>query len=309
MRALWVTALLVTVTLAGCADGSQETPSGDDGTFQDIDTKATATTGVIRGVVFDPTIVPIEGAKVVIKSLQMETSTSAEGAFVFEKAEPGTHFLSVTRSGYEPVQVSVPVEAGVDKPPIVKVQLQANPSLAPTVDGYVFDGFIQCSWVAVAAALAMCSVPELAGVDLGDEFLQRVDVKEYPDFVQGELVWESTQSLGEALAFSVYDGTTTAPRRTEGASPRVLQGDRAFWENGTESDKSGSPMVAPGEQLAWRVFAGAHPSTVPPCTGICLWGVGVTVEQRFNIYTHAFYNWTPDQEWLFVVDGAPVPPT
>src|SRR5687768_18580677 len=71
MRILWVTAVsaLILTALAGCSggDGGKPAPIEDDTDFQDLDLAATATTGIIRGLVVDEAIRPLGGAKIGLK--------------------------------------------------------------------------------------------------------------------------------------------------------------------------------------------------------------------------------------------------
>lgn len=307
MRTWSITFLLIAVTLAGCAEGTTPTATDDEAKFQDIE--ITDDKGIIRGLVLDPTITPIEGATVTLKGREVATLSNADGAFVFTDLEPGTYFLEVGRLGYSSTQTSVTVEAGIKAPPIVKVQLVPDATSLPFIQQFQFDGFIQCSTVSIVVGAAVCSFPGLVGVDIGDDFLVRYETSGYPDHIQGEMVWDSTQPLGDSLNFQIWDGTTSSPLSNTGPSPRIISENRSFWESGEGSRKSGSPMVTPGEEFAWRVFAGGlegtdHCDTIPACVG----GVGVTLQQSFTVYTNVFYRFVPDETWLFIEDGAhPIP--
>jgi hypothetical protein len=46
-----------------------------------------------------------------------------------------------------------------------------------------------------------------------------------------------------------------------------------------------------------------------PQLGGCTTGVGATVDQTVTVYTHAFYNFMPADDWQFSVHGHPVPPS
>lgn len=78
------------VPLAGCSQGGS--PDEADVNLPDLGLEATATTGLIRGVVVDEAIRPIEGAKISLQagSASQETTTTPEGAFGFDGLEPGT---------------------------------------------------------------------------------------------------------------------------------------------------------------------------------------------------------------------------
>src|ERR1041385_8203063 len=96
--------LLASVAFAGCA-GSARSPSGDP--LQDVHVAATATTGVIRGIVVDIAIHPVAGART------LRTNSSATGAFGFQGLPAGTYFIEAHRRGYATSRTGVDVEAGV----------------------------------------------------------------------------------------------------------------------------------------------------------------------------------------------------
>jgi hypothetical protein len=87
----------------------------------------------------------------------------------------------------------------------------------------------------------------------------------------------------------------------EGPSPLLVQTNR------TLNDE----WIANGSQVYIRTFNGPIEGTRPadaangddcfdrPGLGGCLTGLGITLQQQFVIYTHAFYGYTPDPSWLF----------
>ncbi len=137
MRALLILPLLL-AALAGCADAVQE---ANDGPEVDV----TSTTGAIRGVVVDGSITPIADAMVTLNDGQ-STLTDAEGLFSFSTLEPGTYFVAAEAFGYEPIQVSTSVEAGVADPPLINIQLLQIPGFNPFLENLKFDGFYECAF-------------------------------------------------------------------------------------------------------------------------------------------------------------------
>ncbi len=290
MRALSLF-LMVAVAFAGCAESAPLT-ADDEEAFADFEDKgATSTTGVIRGVVVDASIVPIPDATITIKSLGLDTTSNANGAFVFADLEPGSYFLETSKMGYDKVQASVAVEAGVDKPPVVRIQLTEDPGSVPTIEELTFNGFIQCSVVTPAVRAAVCAVPGIVGVDLGDDFITYLDISGTPDFAQAELIWDTTQPLGDSLALQNFGGS----RSSDGPSPQMINGDAAYWNENTVGDNH--------EQISFRVFAGGLPETQAGGT----WGFGVTLQQPFEMYITIFYNAVPNEGWWFTEDGSYTP--
>lgn len=322
--------LLVAVALAGCA-GDSGGPTDDEDVFDDLDVSATEDTGIIRGIVVDPTVVPVPDVTVTLQGSEQTTTTNAEGAFVFSDLEPGTYFLTADKVGFTPTQSSVSVVAGVDRPPIVKVQLIPDPTENPYLSSMQFDGFIACSVRGAVIGIALCSV--VAG--FGDEFNVDYTLDRVPDWVQSEAVWDSTQVLGDEMSLSLtcLDGETGCPdgqyeiAQGEGPSPQVA----FFGREDAETYGRGA-----GEDLHVRLFAfgnsntdvfdeptmyGLYNSTVPqPVRDVTgdecpMWpvffdgcmratGVGVMLDQEFTVYTNVFYGFTPDDGWLFIEYGS-----
>lgn len=319
---VWVSAIVLLATFAGCAEEPVAAVNEDEMRFETLDTEATEDTGVIRGVVVDATITPIEGATISLADSELTTLSNAAGAFAFEGLEPRFYFLTIAKDGFQTTQIQTEVIAGVDRPAIVKVQLPADPSSAPYVQVEQFDGFIQCSHRFIVIGLATCS-----SVGLGDDdFARNYEPSFRPQWVQSELVWESTQVFGEELSFSITclsgppcpDGQLTVARH-EGPSPLLLQ------VNQTTSEDF---LLGAGEQpITVRVFAHGHSSTDIPeetvydTAGIdCLeWpvifaecirfgGFGMVLDQGFTGYSHMFHKFQPPEGWRFTTDGAPPEP-
>ncbi|MHB1262254.1 MAG: carboxypeptidase-like regulatory domain-containing protein [Thermoplasmatota archaeon] len=145
MHRLLAVPLLVLVALAGCA-GSNNDPladAGDDAPELEV----TETTGGIRGIVVDQSIVPVQGSKVTLSGGQ-NTTSDAEGLFRFTGLEPGDYFVSVSKPGYSAVQQAASVVAGVADPPLVKVLLTRLTTAQPYLDFYKLDGFYECGFAA-----------------------------------------------------------------------------------------------------------------------------------------------------------------
>ncbi len=279
MRALTASFMIALVALAGCAE---EAPpdAEDDTTEADADLQATESTGVIRGVVVDATITPIPAASVSLNTGQ-ETTTLADGSFGFGDLEPGGYFISVSKTGYKPVQSSTTVEAGIDKPPVVRIQIDIDFENRPFSTLEVFEGYLQCgAGIGGAGSLNPCALTESVNT---------FDVPTGPGLntTQMELVWEGTNAFGDGLSLGIYNPSTTASNfvGVVGPSPLTLRvsGERIEQHYGEDMPS----------YLA-RVFPGAG-SDVGQAT--------VVVEQRFEIFVTNFYGFAPDEDWTFLEDG------
>lgn len=307
MRTWWAVLAALTTVMAGCSDGGGSGGESDDEAFDDLGGQATSTTGLIRGVVFDQAIFPIEGAKVAIKDAGKEVLTNEQGAFVIDELEPGIYTLSVSKFGYGPVQASAEVKAGVDKPAIVKVKLEATSVGLPTVTPLVFEGRIECQEGAALgpgtyAYHSTCSSSALAPLFPDDRFAVRYDIgTELPSFIQAEMDWKSTQTLSKQLAHNFHYPN---PSDLDGQRDLTVSGDAPL-TNRMDADRSKEYVEGlnyeAGEELVlrMRMFTRATDD----------FGVALTIGQDFTVYTHVFYNWTPEDDWRFITDGAPVPPS
>ena len=143
VRPLLAVPFLLLVALSGCAGGSSD-PLEDAGE-EAPELEVTDSTGGIRGIVVDQSIVPVTGAKVVLSGGR-NTTTDEEGLFRFTALEPGDYFVSVTKLGYTSVQQAATVEAGVADPPIVKILLTRLTTAQPYLDHYKLDGYYECGF-------------------------------------------------------------------------------------------------------------------------------------------------------------------
>jgi hypothetical protein len=283
---------LASLLLAGCASNADPEEAVPPADFTELELAATATTGVIRGIVVDDAIRPVTGAKIVLQTEggPRETESAEDGAFGFDGLPAGTYFVQASKAGYVPAQASTDVLAGVAEPPIVKVLLALDPGTAPFFEAYIWEGFIECSARAVLYGVAACE--GVGNDDIAHDIGLTAGI---PTYAQGELVWESTQTLGDELSFNWRKtGTNSDYIDTEGPSPLLLAANHTLFE---END------VGTEEPLRTVIFTGHNPATEPP--GGVAWGVGVQLQQKFTLYLHVFYNFVPNEGWRFTVDGDP----
>ena len=307
MPALLLASVVLATLVAGCAGGGGAADEPSDAEFQDLDLEATSTTGIIRGVVVDAAVRPVAGATVSLSGGAVSNTTSNDdGLFGFSSLPPGPYFVRVSKAGFVAAQASTDVVAGVAEPPILKVLLTADPSTAPYVGTYLFDGFIECSFSLVAVGFAACSSAE----QFNDRFSDTYSIDRLPDWAQAEMLWDSTQAVSENLdiVFSVpprestlYDNYAEA----RGPSPLVIQANQTTMEEYGVLEQG----------VIFRVFNEPIEGTRPgdpvsgddcvdrPQLGGCATGVGFTLEQSFQVYTNLFYGFTPDPAWRFTESG------
>lgn len=128
MRVLLVAMLL----LAGCAS---KDPS------ETADPVADPEDAIIRGVVVDAAVVPVEGATVQLNGAQtVEVDSSGNFDFI---VTPGTHVLQAQAPGHLAAQTTVLAVAGTTQS--VRFQLLAEQGTEPYPETQQFDGFAQAS--------------------------------------------------------------------------------------------------------------------------------------------------------------------
>ncbi|MEA3202844.1 MAG: Carboxypeptidase regulatory-like domain [Thermoplasmata archaeon] len=316
MRGL-VAVVLGVSFLAGCSSKAADTPVADLGLH------ATATTGVIRGLVVDAAIRPMAGVKVVLAATasaqERSSTTSEQGLFGFDSVAPGSHFLRVDKLGFASVQQAVQVEAGDSAPPLLKVQLVAVPGAAPYAQAFKFNGFLECA----LSVVALCSVfngptcgaevPNVAeapctGNVTNDNFASVVQVERPPQLVQSEMVWQATSSASDQMWLwhsraDIRDGSYNGSCNcwAQGTSPLLMV------TNQTTADKQAYGVQ---NSVYLRVFTGSIEGTRnplnpeqcypgPPVGDVYCGGLGYSVEQGFSIYTHVFYGYLPPPGWRF----------
>ncbi len=283
------------VLLSGCAQPPAEA-NGDDFVL-DAPLSATEDTGIIRGIVVDSSIVPVMDATISIASLDRVETSNEHGAFGFSNVPPGSYFLNVERQGFAPTQLSVEVEAGEENPPIAKVQLQRDASTTPYHTPYQFRGFMKCS----LSYIALCGAP-VVDEATGDNFLATFELAGPPTWINMESVWEGTQPTGNQMNLNMGRtpaGPSTTCCAAQGPSPLLVQA------NATTIAESG---IGTEGDLIGRMFSWEMAGTgIDDHTGMCIYvvlttycqGPGVTLEQEFELFVHAFYHYAPPAEWRF----------
>ncbi|MFA5944567.1 MAG: carboxypeptidase-like regulatory domain-containing protein [Candidatus Thermoplasmatota archaeon] len=297
-------ALVLALALAGCADGNGSEPDA-----------AAAGLGFIDGVIVDFAIRPLAGVDIRVAGQATANATSgADGTFRLGPLPLGAYALSANKTGYIPAQLTVDAVPDLDRPSLLKVVLEPNPSAFPYVETFLFEGYIECG----TSTAALCAAPNYgtlllcdnAGTCMGNLTADRFNVnyvpQGVPDWVQSELVWTPTVDASDQFYFSVShypigqeSELETVYNSTVGPSPLLLT------VPGNASHESGL-----GTTRGYReaVFSGAIEGTTPPgCAPPCT-GPGFAIQQRFTIYTHFFYHYQPPADWRFTESEVPSPP-
>jgi hypothetical protein len=278
--------LSLAALLAGCAGGA-----GDDATAslkeaeaaaENLEVEATATTGVIRGIVVDDALRPLAGANVTLAG-GSSTQTTEAGAFGFDGLEPGTYFLTASLADFTTVQQSAEVEAGVSDPALVRILLVAIPRQTPFIEAFQERMYVSG---AVSTPVLLVRASDLIGEE--GNFSFRIDITPNGTVAQAEFSWESTSPLGENLLIGggTYDGDDALDTNdASGSSVLVLRA------NATQDGET-------ADSVRYNMWAGDFDD--PPAAYF---------QQHVDAFVHVFHNFRPDEGWLFTRDGAhPLPP-
>lgn len=296
--------VVLLIALAGCSGGGGGEPDGPDPVPP---LAATPTTGVIRAIVIDEAVRPLANVTVAVETAGAEpqvVKTNQEGFAGFEGLAPGDYLVTASRLGYITARQSATVVANVNDPPVTKLLLTADPVNAPYFVERQYEGFMQCAVGAAGGSANVCFianfypclVQETAGQpctgNLTSDFSyfevpNILEQQRIPDWVQAELVWESTQSLSPELLLRmdiVGDSGIEYVNTTGGASPVFATFNRTEAEEYELGTRTG---------LALEAFTSSDT-------------VGATVNQKITYFVHAFYGYTPPPGWRFS-DASSVP--
>lgn len=315
VRGFVALALLLALGLAGCAGGPAPQPA-DQVSFDDLAVDATTTTGIIRGVVVDDRIVPVAEAAIALRGAvgDRATASDAEGRFVFGGLEPGTYFLTVTTSLHKEAQTSAEVVAGIDEPPLVRVQLERLFSQDPFTVQIAQEGFFECSQAGAGLYSSSNCVYDPYRWALGppsptqpiDNITQQ-DREWHADVGPGwqqlvfEMSWQATtQSTSQNMGIVV---STYKPERDGGHWFAEFEGGnplRGQIDVGVEHESASGmdPTAIPPEGLTqMSYFVSVRTDGFTP---------GLAVNQKFTVYLTMFHYGIPPEGWSFVA-GDPLP--
>jgi hypothetical protein len=287
MRVLLAVAVFLIAGMAGCADTNEVAP-----TDAAPEVEVTSTTGGIRGVVVDDSITPVEGANIFLPTTGDSALTDAEGGFAFSRLEPGTYFIQATRFGYSDVQASVVVEAGIEKPPSVRIQMPKLDVGEPFDNTLKFDGFYECAF-SLFFITDSCDMAARTAHDEGSPT---------PRHVQNNINTAFYTMEGSTLAL-IQEGfwdTSALPKfRASVASAPIDNlcdcSDTVFLESisdtgytyGRLDNEGGAWPPVDGSDFAVRGF-------IPFASGA---EVNYALNVKFELFTTFFENYQPAEGW------------
>lgn len=310
MRPIGLMLVLTSVALAGCAD-DDATDDVDDANLGDVD--ASATTGGIRGVVFDEAVRPIEGATVNIADRTESVLTNRDGAFTISGL-PGQEFV-VTASHplYTTVQKTVEVEVGVTDPQPVKFLLERIVDADPYMNTVKERGYISCSANIIVFLSEECGEgvgspeqtcdldsllpcvdnPVMPGERIGKAANNRAQIDfwlEGPNVksLVVEQIWEPSVNVG------VGGGGFNTRLATDWACDPICGGDQHDEADGEsplrlEADTETLEGLNVTQDLRFSTFTWASTEET-----------GLLLEQDFEVFISASYVLPLPEEWSFL---------
>lgn len=306
-RRVWLVALLAASLLGGCSAPDRQDAAAEDA-FDDLGLQATATTGLVRGVVVDERIVPIADATVTLTGTDTNRSmtTDDQGRFAFTGLVPGTYFVQATSFVHEAAQTSVTVVAGDSDPPATSLQLVRRFTQDPYVQTWSFDGFIQCGYdLTFMSSLCLNDYTHFVGPYTCPECEYLLD-RRSTNFEVGpgwqtqvlELDWTPTaQGTSPEMRLVVSHFPRPASHwycSAAGAHPVQVRIEVGV----VCEDQQDEPDQIPAEGLPnLHLFAAVNAADGP---------AAIAFSQRFTVYANQFYYAVPPAGWSFV-NGDPLP--
>lgn len=303
MRVWWIAALLVVTTWAGCVDDPDDDVDPAGGGAPGL------TTGYLRGVVYDETIRPIDGA--IVNVTQNGTNhavltTDLDGEFGVGDLEAGNYTLNVTKPGFLTREIRATVEAGLQTPDLIQITLIPIPVDAAFVWPIVWQGHVACgttlqNW---CAAINLASGVQVFNDEsfrfLYDEFMawQRT-----PDYLQVEFIWEANTEVSK-WAYAGFWASTWEEWNACLCTPNILaleEGDQYILVRvGSEIMKEFDVGFTTGVGVGLSAGSGVTDvESIDPTKAT------VMVNQPFEAFMHVFYGCVPDEDWRFTTDGEP----
>jgi hypothetical protein len=260
-------ALLV---LAGCSHPATQAVTG------------TAQPHSLQGIVLDPALRPLPGAKVRAVGMGGSTVTDQHGAFFLDGLPTrGIVVLALSHTGYGNVSLQTSLEEqGTTK---VRVILPALPSTAPWSELLEFKGSVGCQAVLVVGESLTQRADCPPGIDPGHTVW---DFPVSPRLATAiiEIVWSPSQPLAEGLEGElrhVAGNVTTLADQVARSPMRLVLAQQVARQRFSE-----------GGSL--RLIVSAHPITAEDEQAIA---AGVDIDQPFKAFASLFYGALPEPSY------------
>jgi hypothetical protein len=276
VRVASLVALLL--TLAGCSS-SPEAPTDPPEPIL-----AASDLGTLFGIVVDSTITPMQGVDLVIRGMERNTTTSSDGAFRFVDLPAGSYVVLASKFNFVTVESRTDVVEGA-APDELRIVLNQRAGTEPLLSPIQFDGHMTCGLRLPEGTFASgCVVGGFVGDFGGHQTYLDIESGNVT-WVQTEIVWTPQSQTADSLCLriAVYGLADQC-----GPSGILMAIDEAASEAG-------------------GIGMGTKPQLVMYADYLVQGTVGIAFEQPFQAFTHVFYNWVPENGWVFSADGEPTP--
>ncbi|MGB1585658.1 MAG: carboxypeptidase-like regulatory domain-containing protein [Thermoplasmatota archaeon] len=291
--------LLLSLTLAGCAEETAGPTPAEEGPVAQFD----EVTGAVRGVVVDEQVVPVAGVTVTLADTS--TTTDADGSFVFNNVVPGSYVLEASSPLHNGVQQTITVAAG-EATDVVKIQMTRLFSEDPYVEPFQFKGRLACHLQAGLTAPCVTDFTQIVpGCGNGCVPQLRTALGDSRDFIYEitggwqthvvELTWKPTsvatsQNLGIIVRDFAPGGANHQYASSGGSDPVWLRIDCCD-PHPTQGGPHSLAIPPEGYDNIMH-FTGVRTEDGQPAA--------LAVEQEFEVFLHTFYYGIPPEGWSFL---------
>jgi hypothetical protein len=315
---------LLVVAFAGCVGGEGKSAPPATAPIQAPPPEFSEETGAIDGQVTDDEGLPITGAEVAIIGGAASTFTAADGRFTLSNVAPGKQTLAAQKLGYESASRIVEVLVG----DVVTVSLTLVPliTIEEYHDGFVLDGYFDCTWYYSAVATGAsgpCGYTAQYGT-IGNPLEQLwTNSKRKWDYPIGphlmtltnEVSWvKGTAATADELRIILSHGPIDGKERNQGHNFCITGGANPVkmrWEREDAEDdggcKTGSDNPSPGPKtISWEKgllvesFVSVDPASIQ---GVASQPVALAYQQGFKLYVTYFHGAKAPEEFSALADA------
>lgn len=285
--------LVLALLSSGCVsnEGAAPQTAGPTGVAAD--------TGVIRGLVTNTELQPIQGAVVTVPDLDRENATAEDGTFVFPDVPAGSFLVVVKASGYD--SRAKRAEVRVAEESRLEFRLEALPVREPYSELFIHRGFSNCQfalWYTIVYVAGTCNSQALTS-----KIIFRVEADANWSFAMHEIAWETDEWFSDWIRLPLTASTQGYLIIRHGPSPLRIG---AFPGQAAVGATSPNWNPFPPGPTTWEnivYYAGRlgrelNSTTSGQCNELSNWdagcvGVGPSLESAFDLFVTLFYHEPP----------------
>lgn len=292
-------AVLASLVLAGCLGGGSPGPAQVGGPGK-IGADISDTTGAIRGLVQDDSLLAVEGATVTITELEARATTDAQGRYVLANLPPGFHRVIASRLGFDTQfqRVEVRVREYAEHSFVLKA---VPPLQEAVIEKIIREGYIACG---VHYVVGVISNTNVCAWDTTHRPQIDFDVEKArsPAAIVLELQWtRSSGATGDSLAYGLWKDPGCQPPPCEGGNQIAGVEGKSPLKLVVKAKSFERRMNAEGATtFSALTFVGQGENLAP---GVPVSKPVVVFQQRVTHYISVFYNAEPDANYSLISAG------